>query len=148
MTALRNLADRFYELRIPSTILSRSTIWVWGCYAIVQGLGICWGGIDRWSGAAFTTIRHLPGSPYSWGIPLAVAGAVIIFGSLRRSNRIRNVGLIGASVWSVCFASGALSATLRANASTTGPPVYFVCMLAMCILVFVDERPPHATLRR
>lgn len=126
--------------RVRYTILSRIAIWIASTYAIVQGIGICWGGIDRWGGMGYAVVRQLPGSPYSWGVPLALLGAIALTGSIRRNFWMKFAGLLGVVVWSFCFSAGSIAATVSdPRVGTTGGPVYCAFALLVFVLCFYDE---------
>lgn len=143
---------------VQSTILARLSIWVWAGYAIFQGAGICFGGPERWTSAAYAQARQLPGSPYSWGIILTAFGLLAMVGSLMATFRpkreeglglcwwLKAAGLGGICAWSLCFSFSAFSVTI-ANplVGTTIGPVYLGVAFASAVLIFVNERSPaHA----
>lgn len=126
---------------VTASVPARFTIWAVGVYAVVQGVGVCLGGIGRWQSPAFGVIRQVPGSPYSWGVPLAVCGLVVLTASLLGRFWLKAAGLLGTSIWSFAFGSGAFSATMSSPvASTTGGPAYLLISVITAILIPIKER--------
>lgn len=126
---------------VQASVPARFTIWAFGVYAIVQGVWVCLGGIGRWASPAFGMIRQVPGSPYTWGIPLAVFGVVVLTASLLGRFWLKAAGLLGISVWAFAFGVGAVGAiTMSPTASTTGGPTYLVISVVTAILIPIKER--------
>ena len=116
------------------------TIWSVGGFAIVQGLGMIWGGPHRWLGPAYAVVRQAPGSPYTWGAALVLFGCLTLSGSVLRRWRVKAAGLLGVSLWSGTFSIGAFAATLTdPDAGTTGGPAYLLIAFSSAILIHVDE---------
>lgn len=135
-----NLAPKPQLVRVPATILSRVAIWLFGLYGIGQGVGICVGGIGRWSSPGYSIIAKLPGSPYSWGAPLILFGLVVLAGSFRLVFWVKLVGLCGMIAWALAFSSLAFTATFANSlAGTTGGPSYLLIALLALPLCFYDE---------
>lgn len=135
-----NLPPPPKPVRVPVTILSRLAIWFLGCYGIAQGIWICFGGIERWSAPAYSIIARLPGSPYSWGVPIAMFGAVVLVGSWRRNFGVKFTGLALTAGWCLAFSSLAFAATFsNPLAGTTGGPTYLLVALLALPLCFYDE---------
>jgi hypothetical protein len=136
---------------IPSTILARLTIWVWGAYAIWQGLGIVIDGPVRFASPAFTLLRAVPYPTLVWGWSLTVSGVLLLAGSLMQPSRrprmqfvglfLKGAGCIGIGIWSVIIAIGAFNA--RQDSSTypgTVGRTYIAVAVSVLILMFIDER--------
>lgn len=147
MRQLRGSWDTFLQLRAPASVPARMTIWLYALYAVGQGIGICLGGIVRWSGPGYTIVRQLPGSPYSWGVALSLFGILLGVASARKLWGLKAVALVLIVVWSVAFASGAfVAAATVPGAGTTGGPVYLLTAAAAAVLIMLDERRrPHET---
>jgi uncharacterized membrane protein len=121
--------------------LSRTTIWVFGCFAVVQGAGIVTGGPDRWQSPGFTVLRQVPHSTQVFGWSAVLLGVAILVGSATRTALLKGVGVFLLSVWSLSFAVGSFIATATVPAAaTTGGPVYLAVSMALVPLIFVDER--------
>lgn len=136
----RDFWGHMLQFRIPSTPLSRATIWTAGGYAIWQGVGILIGGAHRWTGPAYSVVLQAPGAPPSWGWASLILGLVIFAGSFGHLWRVKAVGLLGLSGWSMAFATGAQAATMTvATAGTTGGPAYAYIAISTAILVWVEE---------
>lgn len=143
--------------RTKASIPARFSTALVAMYALVQGVLIAWGGIERWSGPSFTVIRQLPGSPYSWAAALVLFGLLVAASSLLQlrihSQRgelrlwwLKAFGLLGVSVWSWLFGLGAFSATFTVpEAATTGGPVYLLVSAWSAILILIDEGRHSAT---
>lgn len=129
------------RFRVQSTPLSRATTWAAGAYSLLQGAGIIWGGNPRFSGVTYSIVREVPGGAYSWGVVAVILGMVILAGSVFHLWRVKAVGLLGMSGWSLSFAYGFLFATFTqpAAATTAGPAYGYICVTT-AILVWVDER--------
>jgi hypothetical protein len=136
---------------IPASILARLTIWVWGSYAVWQGLGIWIEGPARFGGPSFATLREAPNPTMTWGLSLTVSGLLMIGGSVLQSTRsyraqtvgliLKNVGCLGVAFWSVVFAIGALNARQEnPTVPGTGGRTYIAIAVTVLILAFVDER--------
>jgi hypothetical protein len=128
-------------LLVAATILSRMSIWIYGLYAVGQGVGIIAGGPGRWSSPAYAVVKQIPGGPNTWGIILILAGVITIIGSVTREWLIKTVGLVTIILWSLCFSFGAFAAWFQSStAGTTGGPVYLKDALMAIVLLLVDER--------
>jgi hypothetical protein len=128
------------EFRIPSNPLSRAHIWAAAGYAIWQGVGIVLGGDIRWTGPTYTIVREAPGGPYAWGAASIALGVMILIGSMLRHWRVKAVGLLGLSGWSLAFSYGFGAAILAdPTAGTTGAAAYAYICVSTAILVWVDE---------
>lgn len=132
------------DFRIPATLLSRVTIWLAGGYGLVQGVIICLSSPARWADPSFSTLRTMPGAPYTWGVSVALFGAIVLVGSLTRMWWVKAAGMVLLSSWCLVFGARSLSAIiLDPTASTTGPATYFLLGLWVAILTWVDEGPRH-----
>lgn len=146
---VRDFWGQMLQFRIPSNPLSRAHIWAAGSYAILQGVGIIWGGDLRWIGPAYAIVRQVPGAPPSWGWVSIALGVVIFVGSLTHRWRIKAVGLLGLSGWSLAFAYGLAAATIsNATAGTVGGPAFAYVSVSAAVLVWVDEQPRRARERK
>ena len=144
---IRGLWDQMLRFRIPSNPLSRATIRVAGAYSVIQGVGIIWGGDIRWSGVTYSVVRDAPGGPTAWGVIAIIFGVITLTGSAFHHWRVKAVGLLGISGWSLSFAYGFLVATFTepAAATTAGPAYAFICVTT-AILVWIDEEGRDASL--
>lgn len=89
-------------------------------YAIIQGAGIILGGSSRWtSSRGLAAALAVPGSPYTWGAILALAGAVALWGTFDHP-RLAQLGCYLIAVWSGCFAIAIFLTFLGTNGATTG----------------------------
>lgn len=136
---------------IPSTILARMTIWVWGAYSIWQGWGIIADGQARFSDPIYAALNRTPEPTHTWGTVLIVSGALMLLGSVLQSMvggvRRKLVGFIlkaagcfGLAVWCVTFAIGSWLARDIPTSSGTAARTYATIAVSVLILVFIDER--------
>ena len=94
-------------------------------YAIVQGVTVAAFGSHRWaSSPALQTALQLPGRTTTWGVVLAVAGSIALFGSLTRQMALTSVGHWLAGLWSLFFAVSQVPVALNSSTPTTGIFVY------------------------
>lgn len=129
--------------RIPSTPASRGVTWCAAMYGLWQGAWILYDTPLRWSGPSYSVLVHMPGAPDIWGYSVAGFSLVLIAGLVTKHWGLKAVGCALLSVWSACFAVGAVGATLtHPNAGTTGGPTYLFIAVTLGVLIWYrDERP-------
>jgi len=135
---------------IPSTILARMTIWLWGFYAIWQGCGVISDGQARFSDPIYAALNRTPEPTRTWGTVLIVSGVLMILGSVLQSLRgeprkqvgwfLKGIGCFGVAVWCVTFAIGGWLARDIPTSSGTAARTYAAIAVGVLILVFIDER--------
>lgn len=105
-----------------ATAISRSL----ASYAILQGTVVLAYGPDRWqTSPALQTALQVPGQTATWGVALAVAGLVGLYGSLRKKMHLTAAGHFAAGLWSMFFAISMARYLLPGTAApTTGFFVY------------------------
>ena len=136
----RDMWGQMLRFRIPSTPLTRAHIWVAGSYSLIQGLGILLGGDLRWDATTYSVVRTAPGAPETWGWGAILLGVLILTGSLLRRWRMKAVGLLGLSGWSLAFSYGFTVAIWReSTAATTAGVAYAYICVSTAILVWIDE---------
>ena len=103
-------------------------------YAIVIGITILVGGAPRFGSVSYEVARNIPGAPWSWGVAILAAGAVLLVGTLIGSPLTSALGAFVAASWSLMFAIAfALAAQHNPLANTTGQWTYG--MIAMIFMV-------------
>jgi len=135
---------------IPSTILARMTIWLWGGYAIWQGIGIIADGEERFSDPIYAALNRTPEPTLTWGTMLTLSGVLMIVGSVMQSLDgdqrkqigwlFKGLGCFGVALWCVTFAIGSWLARDIPTSSGTAGRTYTAIAVGVLILVFIDER--------
>lgn len=74
-------------------------------FAFVEGLVITFGGRERLDDDTFSVALKVPGSPPTWGIVILALGLTALIGTFLGSLRAVQIGMLGASAWSMCFAT-------------------------------------------
>lgn len=107
-----------------------------GTYGLVQGLTVAWYGPDRWrTSPALAPALQVPGQTTTWGITLALAGLLCLWGSLTRHMAAAAVGQYVAAVWSLFFTLAQAVAVSRSeHTPTTGVVVYALVALLQLTL--------------
>lgn len=104
-------------------------------YAIVIGVAIIIGGPARFGGVSYSVALALPGAPTTWGVIVAVGGAVSLLGTILGRAAIVAAGLLLQGLWSLMFASAFAIAMFNfPNANSTGMWVYLSIALILFIL--------------
>lgn len=132
---LLRLVSRY---RVPATPLSLTSIYAAGVYGVWQGTGILSSGPERFTSPPLRIIGH---HPIIWGLVALASGLLILYAIIRGHHfKLKALGLIGLSGWSLTFASSALNAYLTLpNAGPTGPPAYYFIAAFLLVLVWVDD---------
>jgi len=106
-------------------------------FALVQGVGIFLGGPQRWQSPGLAVAMMVPGAPATWGVILAVLGAITLLGTVKARHRLVANGLMGIATWCTFFTFSLLLTLLRdARVSTTGVPTYlFVTVTCCCVAI-------------
>jgi hypothetical protein len=94
--------------------------------AVVFGLGLIWGGPDRFTSPGFAVARLMPGGCYTWGAAIALFGAVTLIGiAAGWVRRVVLSGLFLQGAWFLFWAVSLFSAFVDdARVATTGWMVY------------------------
>lgn len=110
-----------------------------------MGLAMCWGGDERFGGPSFATARIIPGGASTWGLSLAIIGALVMVGSVGWQHPLLAAGSLGAlSLWFGFFAYALAQATLQQeNAAVTGPFAYTM-LAALSLFLAVGRRGMRA----
>lgn len=100
-----------------------------GTYALLQSVVIIVGGRERWFSKSFAVALTVPGAPATWGVVLALCGALTLLGTFVRVRvagpRVVLAGALGIAAWCLFFAvSLGLTAMQDHHASTTGILTY------------------------
>lgn len=127
--------------RIPATLLSRTTIWIYGIFGLWQGVRILTADDVRWVSPGYTVVMSVPGAPDVWGWWVLLAGLLTLVGSGRRWFWVKNAGVLALSLWCGAFGFAVeLAVSAMPTAGVTGTPIYIVVAFATAVLLFVDER--------
>jgi hypothetical protein len=104
----------------------RDIVRVLSCGAVVFGLGLIWGGPDRFASPGFATARLMPGTCYTWGAMVATFGAIAMTGVLAGWLRpVVMVGLYLQGTWFLFWAVSLFASFLEdGRVATTGWMVY------------------------
>lgn len=135
------IRSRHLPRPVPSTILSRFSIWLAGIFALLQGIVIIAAAEERFTAPAFTVLSAIRGGMTTWGVVLSVIGAIILVSSWKRAFWAKTLAMSGCALWCLSFGLGTLTAAaMIPTASVTGPGVYFFAGAFCTVLAFVDER--------
>lgn len=136
------------DSRSFATPHARFSIWLWSTIGIVYGVLVCIGGPARWSSAVYGTVSMVPGSPYVWGVIIAIAGVFTITGSATLNMRLRDVGLWLFAAWLVFFGAGiAISASRNHAVAYAGTILLFGIAVQLLVFWRMDERIGRASTR-
>lgn len=135
-------------------VLLTRLLGVWG---VTLGIAFTAGGYDRISSPTFGTIASVPFAPASWGIPLAIIGAVVLvmaFQPLTMDRRghierlILQIGLFCMAVWNASFAIAfSLEIFAVPIAAVSGPFTYGLGA-AVALVLMVSHRVWDAHVER
>ncbi len=99
--------------------------------AVIMGALVLVGGRVRLSGPSYHVLGDIPGSPWVWAIPIALCGLATLLASTRIgfsvypghwARVVGALGLMGQSVWYLCWGFAmALAAATNHEATFTGP---------------------------
>ena len=123
----------------------------YGLAAFLTGIAIIFSGPIRWGSRAYNTLNYMPGSPYTWGVIVAIAGAMIVFGSIfyKRSPKIgrwqvsvRNLGLWALAAIHALIAVGFGFAVLTSETTAFNIPVIYALIGLTCIFLTKSRYQP------
>lgn len=83
-----------------------------GTFAVVHGVMVIYGGRKRWSSPLYEVAVSVPYAPLSWGLPLTLAGLLVMAASLAGWRRLTSVGLFCVAVWCAFFAFSFFTAAM------------------------------------
>lgn len=99
-------------------------MWFHGIAALIVGVLIIIGGVERWGASTYLYLVQVPGAPEIWGVFILLIGVVIIAGAVRTEvygKCMLNVyGLTAMMIWLMLFASGIVMAAVVTSASPVG----------------------------
>jgi hypothetical protein len=105
-----------------------------GFGAATLGLAVYLGGMDRFGGAPFATARLVPGSPWTWGLVIGLAGVLTLVGAAMNSRRFLRTGLFIQAFWYLFFDISLIAAAVAdPHVPLTGCVIYL--MISAVVLV-------------
>lgn len=142
-------------MTLTSSVFGTYFLRLLGCWGIVHGFFTCVGGIDRWKSHVYDFVRIVPGSPYTWGILLMVAGVLIVWASVAgvdyeikilnktiNYRRIKNTGLWIMAFETFIFGFGVLLASLYySDVSLAGcSRDFLICLSCVMMTKAIEPR--------
>ncbi len=104
------------------------------------GVALCYGGPARFSAAGFASARAVPGGVYTWGVTVAVAGAVALVGVARAWQRLLVVsGMWLQGLWVLFFMISLTKTALASDKGALTGPVAYLMIAAECLLFAVGS---------
>lgn len=118
-----NLSPRYAQWAVQGLARLVST------FAVLQGSLIILGGKDRWSSPGYAVAMQVPGAPATWGVALALIGAVTILFSFTHHMRLTASSLFLFCFWCACFTTASVVATFRNPLASTSFTYVFMMIL-------------------